>query len=125
MKVKGLENVLKNFNKKLKEIENVTEDSIRDVALDLLGKAKERAPIDTGDLRGSGFAEFTESSTEYAAKVGFTETYALAQHEDLTFKHPQGGEAKYLENPLKENESKYLQHIRNKARKAVKIVWEY
>ena len=120
MNIRGVDSVIKNFNKKLSEIKDASKDSIRDVALDLISKAKERAPLDTGDLRGSGFTEFKESSTEYVARVGFTEPYALVQHEDLTFKHPQGGEAKYLENPLKENTGKYIAHIQNKARKVVK-----
>lgn len=34
--------------------------------------------------------------------VGYTTNYALIVHEDLSMNHPNGGNAKYLENPFRE-----------------------
>lgn len=93
-----------------------TEESIRDVALDLQGKSVDSAPIDTGDLRISGYTSFLKQRNEFTAEVGFNTVYAVRQHEDLTYRHPQGGKAKYLEDPLKENLDRYVQHIRKKVR---------
>jgi hypothetical protein len=37
------------------------------------------------------------------ARVGYTADYAVYVHEDLTMSHPNGGEAKFLEKPTREN----------------------
>lgn len=39
------------------------------------------------------------------------QVYARYQHEGLDFKHPQGGQAKYLEEPLYEEHQQYLQDL--------------
>lgn len=36
-------------------------------------------------------------------KLVVNQAYAQAQHEELTWKHPHGGRAKYLQHPLYEN----------------------
>ena len=115
IKLKGLEKTLKELNKRVSNAESATPKVLNDVALDLKGKSQARAPIDTGDLRGSAYAEIKGNK----ATVGFSSKYALIQHERLDFSHPQGGEAKYLENPLKENRDKYINHIKNSIKKAV------
>jgi hypothetical protein len=98
--------------------------AINDAAQDLKAKAVERTPIKTGDLRGTAFAdEATPDNLDAAVGFGYAGTrqfkYALRQHEELTWKHPQGGEAKYLENPFKENVDKYTAHISEAVKKAV------
>ena len=117
--MRGIDNVMRNLQAKINEIKDATKEAVNEVALDLIGKAKERAPLDTGDLRGSGFANMTEGNNKYKAKVGFSEPYALEQHENLQYQHPRGGEAKYLENPLKENEERYIDHIKSKVRRVI------
>ena len=112
--IAGINEAVSRLNRIILETEGNTEDAIKDIALDLIGKSKERAPVDTGDLRGSGFVDIQGTS----AIVGFTEIYALNQHEDLNFNHSDG-EAKFLENPLKENIDNYIQHIRNGVTEAV------
>jgi hypothetical protein len=42
--------------------------------------------------------------------------YAVRIHEDLSLNHPNGGEAKFLENAYRENSDKYLQLIRDEIR---------
>jgi len=37
--------------------------------------------------------------------------YAQEQHEDVSLKHPRGGQAKYLEVPLLAEAGKYVQHL--------------
>lgn len=39
------------------------------------------------------------------------QVYARYQHEDLTLRHPRGGQAKYLEGPLHERQADYWTHI--------------
>lgn len=86
---------------------------VQSAALDLLGKAQNLAPVDTGDLRGSGNTEFQDTAGGYTGTVGFAAEYATVQHEDLTFEHPQGGQAKYLEEPYLENLERYKDALRN------------
>jgi hypothetical protein len=120
----------------LKAIQN----EIASITFDLLGEGMRRAPIYQGYLRGSGIAKLngkqtahTESSRKGDAKIvkdfkagnislqtlvnklmgeiAFTAEYATIQHENQEFKHPKGGEAKYLENPLKEKYPLYMTEI--------------
>lgn len=44
---------------------------------------------------------------------GAAEAYAWVQHEDLTFQHKEGQQAKYLEQPLDEDEQNVLGRIAN------------
>lgn len=87
------------------------------------GDAKGLAPVDTGNLRGSGFtltaslndiggtaepsgearALARNTATEITAVVGFggpSAPYAAVQHERTDYHHTVG-QAKYLETPLK------------------------
>lgn len=56
-------------------------------------------PIDQGELRDSGRVVADEDG----AIIAYDTPYAVRQHEDLTLRHPHGGDAKYLERPLSEN----------------------
>lgn len=103
--------------------------------LDLLGEGMRNAPILTGDLRGSGSARIngrpvghtvndngsnalvtdtfraTGTSPIIHGEVGFDLKYAMNQHETMHYKHPRGGKAKFLEDPLKEKSDKYVDII--------------
>lgn len=93
----------------------------------LLGEAQRQAPVEEGTLRGSGtitlivngnrfegsgalaaataaaiFAALEGRTVEVEAEVSFNTVYAARQHEELTWQHPKGGNAKYLERPLGE-----------------------
>lgn len=86
-----------------KEMELITQD--------LKGKGQRLAPKDLGDLRGSAFAEVQRTVfLKIAGTVGFTEPYALRQHEEMDYHHTDG-QAKYLETPYKENVAKYTNDI--------------
>ncbi|WP_067565805.1 minor capsid protein [Nocardia acidivorans] len=62
----------------------------------LLAQANSLVPIEEGHLQNSGVAEVRDGK----GRVGFNTPYALRQHEDLTYRHPNGRSAKYLEKPL-------------------------
>lgn len=62
----------------------------------LLAQAVALVPVEEGTLQNSGTAEVEDGT----ARVGFNTPYARRQHEDLTLRHPGGGEAKFLEKPL-------------------------
>ena len=90
---------------------------------DLLRKAVEVCPKDTGDLRKSGTVQVDKKGIETIGQVGFggdqTSDYAVIVHEmpNTTNWSEPGTGSKYLENPLKENSQNYL----NKIADAVKV----
>ena len=110
-----------------KEVKKEVINTLEDIALDLADKALNLAPVDTGRLRKSADPEVIISNNKARANVTFSakdpETgydYALIQHEDLTFKHPNGGQAKYLEQPLKRNAGRYKQELEKAVKKVTK-----
>lgn len=116
--VTGVREAQRALQRLLRDIEHVAPEAIKDVAFDLLGKAVNLAPIDTADLRGSGKVELETNGDKITATVSFNTPYAVRQHEDLTYNHPRGGEAKYLEKPFVANTPRYIQHIRDSVRRA-------
>ena len=99
-----------------REIELKVERSIGQCAEDLLDKAVQKTPMDTGELRLSGTATVEKKGVESIGRVGFgggQVDYALSVHETIkNYKEPGTG-AKYLENPLKENAQRYFNKIAN------------
>ncbi|MEU6342221.1 hypothetical protein ABZ883_14915 [Streptomyces sp. NPDC046977] len=61
-----------------------------------LGKAKEIVPLDEGPLMNSGKVNIDGLNGD----ITFDTPYAVVQHEDLTFRHAPGRQAKYLEQPM-------------------------
>ena len=97
-------------------IKQKTKEGMEQVINDLTRRSKQLAPLDTGDLRGSGEGDVREVSGEIIGTVSFNKPYAMKQHEDMQFIHPTGGQAKYLEQPLNENRDRYKDFIKNKIR---------
>lgn len=83
------------------------EDAVRRIGEDLLGRAQRLAPVEEGTLRASGEVELERNGDRVAAVVSFQTVYAARQHEETTWSHPLGGQAKYLSEPLQENAARY------------------
>lgn len=68
----------------------------------VLDQANRVVPVaqDGGTLLRSGVADIDES--ELTAAVSYDTVYAARQHEELTWQHAPGKQAKYLEMPLNE-----------------------
>jgi hypothetical protein len=75
---------------------------------DLKQRSSDQAPVDTGDLRGNCAASEVR---DHELRVGYSLPYALRQHEELGYRHPKGGKAKYLEDPFNENAHRYIRYI--------------
>lgn len=78
-------------------------------ATDIMEKpngARDQAPVDVGTLRESGFVNQPVVEGEnVSVTLGFggsASAYAHRQHEELTWKHPKHGKAKFLEDPMNE-----------------------
>lgn len=64
----------------------------------LLQKSRELVPHEEGTLERSGTTSVDEANLR--AAVSYDTPYAIKQHEDLTLKHDEGRQAKYLEQPM-------------------------
>jgi len=137
---KDIERVQKGLEKAEEIAIQAAIDEMVNIVYDLLGEGMRRAPVDEGTLRGSGLAIVNEDQVAHTEKVSegtaqlikdyqagnvslqrlmneligevvFNTPYATYQHEELGLNHPKGGEAKYLENPLKENAQMYIEGL--------------
>lgn len=110
-------------------------DAARDflvtAAEDLAARSALDAPIETGTLRasvspgpGEGESAITEQEfgdrTLLTAEVSFSTPYAARQHEEVTWKHPEGGKAKYLESNLLAMAPRYEEALRATVEKAMR-----
>lgn len=67
----------------------------------VLQQARAQVPHDEGTLERSGTVVPSRVSPDtLEAAIVFDQPYAVVQHEDMTFRHPGGRKAKYLEDPL-------------------------
>lgn len=62
----------------------------------LLGVSRQQVPRDEGTLQRSG----ATATDGLHGVVSYDTPYAVRQHEELTWNHPRGGNAKYLEGPM-------------------------
>jgi hypothetical protein len=84
-------------------------ETLHDGGRAILTEAIEETPILSGTLRRSGTV--TDALMESAVYVSFNTPYAIKQHEDLTLNHPDGGKAKYLEDPFNRNKDKVIKMV--------------
>ncbi|WP_454112830.1 hypothetical protein [Microbacterium maritypicum] len=73
--------------------EKAVQTAMRRAARQVLASAKERSPTLTGESDDSGFV----ATDDLTVQVGFTSLVSRLNHENLDYKHPQGGEPKFLE----------------------------
>jgi hypothetical protein len=91
-----------------RRLEAALDDALQRVGQDLLARAAPLAPIDEGTLRASGHVELERlDAGRQEVVVSFNTPYAAVQHERTDYEHPRGGQAKYLEEPLKELAPRY------------------
>lgn len=95
--ITGIDAAMKQVGSIMDSFGENTVEGMKDVVTDIGSRAVERAPVETGALRGSMETEVTEEGGAVVGEIRFTEKYAARQHEHVEYKHPLGGEAKYLE----------------------------
>ena len=77
-----------------------------------LNPAKVLVPLDTGDLENSGAVTKTSNAVYVSFGRGESAKYAVDQHENLFYRHLPGRQAKYLEQPFRENAEEFLKRMR-------------
>lgn len=85
----------------------------------IMTEAKQRVPVDQGILRASGYVSPPEDGNVELGFGGAASAYAVKQHEDLTLRHPGGGQAKFLESAIDDARSSAAEVVAGFARKAV------
>lgn len=134
--LEGLDEVMKNLNSAIAGLQGASLRGLEAAALHIGAEAAKRAPLDTGNLRGSmsvyvGMQEVAKGTTggglrltgsarpgdAPVATIGFGAPYAAKQHEHVEYTHPLGGEAKFLESAVKENADKIVAFIAEAIRK--------
>ena len=81
----------------LREVER----EMTDLTTDLLARSKPLVPRDKSTLVRSGTREVRRVGDRIEGTVTYNTPYAARQHEELSYRHPRGGQAKYLEQPLR------------------------
>ena len=117
----ALNDVLRNLNITVSNMNKKVEKQIELCAEDLLSKAVDRTPKDTKELMKSGTVSVEKKGMVTTGKVSFgggAVDYADIVHEmpNTTNWTEPGTGNKYLENPLKENSQKYLDKIKEAAK---------
>lgn len=128
----GMESVVANIQGAIDCMDRTSVQGLADALLFTATESQQRAPVNTGDLRGSiqvtidnfviasgvkgGSINIDAGLPQTAVKgsVSFNTKYAAAQHEQINYSHPHGGQAKYLESVLVDNKDRLLKLIADK-----------
>ena len=139
--LQGLDQLLQTFNKMDDIVAEAIKKALIENGFHLLSESIQEAPIETGNLRGSGivvledkvlaqgdghggisiksrtYRQNNATSTVFSITVGYNTVYALKQHE----LQPKPGQTinysdpntknKFLEDPLKANIQKYQRNV--------------
>jgi hypothetical protein len=89
---------------KLQAAQQAARAAMYQLGEEIMAESKRLVPVDLGTLRSTGIVELpVERGGAVVVVLGYggpAAPYALVQHEDLSLKHPEGGQAKYLEQPF-------------------------
>lgn len=85
----------------------------------IMGDSKKQVPVDFGALKNSGYVTLpVMSGNNVAVELGYggaARDYVIPQHERTDFKHPEGGKAKYLQDPLMSAAGGFAKNVNNYA----------
>jgi hypothetical protein len=91
---------------------------LRLAAEELLGMSQQIVPIEEATLERSGVASVDESKGQ--AAVSYDTVYAVRQHEELTWRHDPGRQAKYLETPFNTGKALFREIIATQIRRSLR-----
>ncbi|GAA3441061.1 hypothetical protein [Planomonospora venezuelensis] len=91
---------------------------LRKAAEHLLKASRDLVPIEEATLERSGVASVDEGALR--AAVSYDTPYAVRQHEELTWRHDPGRQAKYLEQPMTDEASTMGELVAAELRRALR-----
>jgi len=90
-----------NMQKVINHINNITPEAIKFGLQPVLEESQRLVPVDTGNLKRSGFVETRRTAGGTVAAIGYGRygrpTYAAFVHENLIVRHAPPTQAKFLE----------------------------
>lgn len=105
---KQMAEIQKRLEAELAKMENVTEDTIRELGAEILERSQQLVPVDTGDLKGSAFQETSAAAGSVQTTVGYnadgSAPHAVFAHEIGPYANPTtpGTQYKFLETAANE-----------------------
>jgi hypothetical protein len=102
-----MEGIMANMTNVVAHIQNVTAHAIVFGLEPAFKRSQELVPVDTGDLKRSGFLEVRPRKSGVDAAIGYGRfgqpSYAAMVHERLDFRHAPPTQAKFLETAINEH----------------------
>jgi len=96
--------IKRRLRKIIKDIKDATPDAVVYGLQPIFDESQRLVPVDTGDLKASGYLEVVKSGGTVRAEVGYTRggkpKYAGAVHERLDQGHQAPTQAKFLEHAV-------------------------
>jgi len=77
-------------------------------------------PLDEGPLQESGHV-VEAAPDNLTGQVRYSKVYAARQHEELTWRHAPGRQAKYLEQPYKQQIPGLAHHLRGIVQNVIRV----
>jgi hypothetical protein len=95
-----------NFNKLIRQVQNITPLAVAYSLDPIFERSQELVPVDTGELKASGYLEVRRVGDDTIAEIGYGKGghpfYAPYVHEDLMMRHDPPTQAKFLEQAINE-----------------------
>ena len=117
---KGIETRLRET---ISNIKDATPDAVRHGLQPIFDKSQEYVPVDTMELKNSGYLEVRESSHKVEAEIGYARGghphYAVIVHEDPDLQHKSPTRSKFLEQAINEKFSGVKSRILSALRSAL------
>ena len=119
--VSGLSEASKHLTRFLRTVETVPTQILLEEAPRIEETAKIRTPEKTGKLKGSVKVRVSRDKRRpglyaQASAMNRGYDYALIQHENLSYNHPNGGQAKFLESAFVEGVERIERRIEQEGR---------
>lgn len=110
-----MQGILKEYFRWTRHLEDQAGDVLKEALKPTFRKSQEIVPYKDGDLMASGYLESRQFRGKSVCEIGYARggkpEYAIIQHENLEYNHPNGGQAKYLERPLLQDADAIQQRI--------------
>jgi hypothetical protein len=107
--------IMKNLEDLIQAVEDVTPEALEYALQPIYDKSQEYVPVDTGDLKRSGYLETRQTSRGVEAEVGYGRggrpSYAPIVHENMAFYHNPPTRSKFLETAINEHQQDILPRL--------------
>ena len=107
MKISGQDRVIRNLAQYASRLSSAMDAAVSASAGTVMVESQELCPVATGALRDSAATAAEVQDGVITAVVGYTASYAVPVHEKTEIWHT-NGQAKFLEDAVKQYEPKYL-----------------